>query len=185
MEGTLAEIRLFAGNFNPRSWALCNGQLLSIASYTAVFALLGTTYGGNGTTTFALPDFRGRSGFGAHFSSGPGLPNIDLGELAGTESITLVSTQLPVHNHSLNGVASLTQGANAEREATNANPSTRYPGIVSGGNAYSTSSDSNMAAIINNITLSPAGSNQPFSIRPPYLGLNFIICLEGIFPSRN
>src|SRR6476660_4017904 len=99
MEGTIAEIRLFAGNFAPRSWAFCAGQILSIAQNTALFALLGTTYGGNGQTTFALPDFRGRIAVGT--GSGPGLPIMDLGEVAGEPTHTLITTEMPAHNHTV------------------------------------------------------------------------------------
>src|SRR5690242_20434903 len=97
MEGTIAEIRMFAGNFAPRGWAFCQGQILSIAQNTALFSLLGTTYGGNGQTTFGLPDFRGRTAVGT--GQGPGLPSITLGELAGEPTHTLIITEMPAHNH--------------------------------------------------------------------------------------
>src|SRR5438270_2669849 len=96
-EPFLGEIRMFGGNFAPRGWSLCNGQLLPIAQNTALFSLLGTTYGGNGQTTFALPDLRGRVPL--HWGQGPGLSNYDLGEQTGTESVTLLSTQMPAHSH--------------------------------------------------------------------------------------
>src|SRR5215210_3177126 len=112
MEGYIAEIRLFAGNFAPRGWAFCQGQILSIASNTALFSLLGTTFGGNGQTTFALPDFRGRSPFG--FGQGPGLANMNLGELAGSTSVTLTTDTIPQHNHVASS-ANLLAGGNAER----------------------------------------------------------------------
>src|SRR4051812_4210500 len=96
-EPFLAEIVMFAGNFAPRGWAFCNGQILSIAQNTALFSLLGTTYGGNGQTTFSLPDFRGRSPVGT--GQGPGLATIDLGEVSGAEAVTLLTTQMPVHTH--------------------------------------------------------------------------------------
>ena len=97
----LGEIRMFGGNFAPRGWAMCNGQILSIAQNTALFSLLGTTYGGNGQTTFALPDMRGRAPI--HPGQGPGLSNRDLGESAGAETITLSQAQMPVHNHPVQG----------------------------------------------------------------------------------
>src|SRR5215204_3802779 len=96
-EGTIAEIRLFAGNFAPRSWAFCQGQIMSIAQNTALFSILGTTYGGNGQTTFALPDFRGRVAVGA--GGGPGLVNISLGEVSGEPTHTLIRQEMPSHNH--------------------------------------------------------------------------------------
>ena len=98
-ESFIGEIRLFAGNFNPRGWMFCHGQLLSIAQNTALFALLGTTYGGNGQTTFALPDLRGR--LPVHFGQGAGLSQVQLGEVSGTEHVTLLATQIPVHTHTM------------------------------------------------------------------------------------
>src|SRR6188472_303063 len=111
-EPFIGMIVMFAGNFAPRNWAFCDGQLLSIAQNTALFSILGTTYGGNGQTTFALPDFRGRVAVGT--GTGPGLSNISLGEVAGEASVTLISTQMPQHNHTISG--------NAGGLANNANP---------------------------------------------------------------
>src|SRR5690349_7266038 len=162
MEGTIAEIRMFAGNFAPRNWAFCSGQLMSIASNTALFSLLGTTYGGNGVTTFALPDLRGRQPVGT--GQGPGLTNRILGEISGTETATLLITQLPAHTHTVTN--SLTIGSKAERPGTSAPPSGKYHSILAGSNAYSTTTDVNMAPIPvpNSGT---AGGSQPFSKRSP------------------
>lgn len=183
MEGTLAEIRMFAGNFAPQAWAFCQGQILSIAQNTALFALLGTTYGGNGQTTFALPDFRGRSPF--HTGQGPGLQNIDLGEQSGSASLTLLIANLPAHTHTLTPT-NLTVGGKAERVGTTNSPSGNYHSILNSNNAYSSSTDGLMAAVNNGgVNIGVTGSSQPFSNRAPYLGMNFIICLQGIFPSRN
>lgn len=182
MEGTIAEIRMFAGNFNPRFWALCQGQILSIASNTALFSLLGTTYGGNGQTTFALPDLRGRSPFGT--GQGPGLPSINLGEVAGANQVTLLTANLPAHNHTVSPV-NLTVGGKAERAGTTDSPVGNFHSILGGNNAYSSTSDGNMAPINGNSVLGATGGSQPTSTRSPYLGINFIICLQGIFPSRN
>lgn len=99
MEGYIAQIILFAGTFAPRGWAFCQGQILSISQNTALFSLLGTTYGGNGQTTFALPDLRGRAPIGT--GQGPGLSSISLGQMAGTENVTLLITQLPAHTHTV------------------------------------------------------------------------------------
>lgn len=181
MEGTLAEIRMFAGNFSPRGWQLCNGQLLSIAQWTAVFALVGTTYGGNGQTTFGMPDFRGRQPFGT--GNGPGLSPIVLGEVSGTESTTLLTTNLPAHNHTLTPT-NLSVGSKAERVGTDDLPTAKFNSILNANSAYSTTSDVNMAAL-NNPSLGVAGASQPLTIRSPYLGINYIICVEGIFPSRD
>src|SRR3954469_16478812 len=93
----IAQLTIFAGNFAPRAWASCNGQLMSISQNTALFSLIGTIYGGNGQTTFGLPDLRGRAAI--HFGQGPGLTNIDIGEVGGTESVTLLTQHLPIHNH--------------------------------------------------------------------------------------
>jgi microcystin-dependent protein len=181
MEGTLAEIRMFAGNFNPRSWFYCNGALLSIASNTALFSLLGTTYGGDGQVTFALPDLRGRVAVGAQFSQGPGLPAVQLGEMAGTTNVTLLSINLPAHNHTITG--GVTPQA-ATDGALGSDPTGRYLGP---GNFFSAAGDNvGMAQIpATGLTMSIAGSNSPMSIMQPYLGMNYIICAEGIYPSRN
>lgn len=182
MEGTLAEVRMFAGNFSPRGWQFCNGQLLSIAQWTAVFALVGTTYGGNGQTTFGMPDFRGRIAVGAQFSQGPGLPAIDLGEMSGVPNTTLILTNLPFHNHVVSGT--VTMVANSGTDGQTDDPNGR---LLSGANIYTnvTSEPAPMTPCQTNLTTAIAGSNQPFSNMPPYLGMNYIICVEGIFPSRN
>ncbi|MBL7731465.1 MAG: phage tail protein [Chitinophagaceae bacterium] len=180
MEGTLAEIRMFAGNFAPRGWQFCNGQLLPIAQWTAVFALVGTIYGGNGQTTFGIPDFRGRIALGT--GSGPGLPNVDLGEMAGVENTTLIITNLPLHNHPVTGTVSMV--ANSGTDGQTDDPNGRR---LCGDNIYTnvTSEPANMAPLQTNLTTAQAGSNQPFSNRSPYIGMNYIFCVEGIFPSRN
>jgi len=179
MEGYLAEIRMFAGNFAPRGWFFCQGQLLSISQWTAVFALVGTTYGGNGQTTFGVPDFRGRVALGT--GTGPGLPTVDLGEMAGTPTATLNITNLPMHNHPITGTLSMQAAADG---ALGTDPSNRRVGP---GSFYSASADDliNMAPLSGSLTVGLTGSNAPFSIMPPYLGMNYIMCVEGIFPSRN
>ena len=180
MEGTLAEIRMFAGNFSPRGWQLCNGQLLPIAQWTAVFALVGTTYGGNGQTTFGVPDFRGRVAVGAQFSQGPGLPNVDLGEMAGINTTTLLSINLPAHNHQVTG--NITPQA-ATDGALVTDPTGKYTGP---GLFYTGATDLvSKASIAVNLPTTIAGSNSPVSIMQPYLGMNYIFCVEGIFPSRD
>jgi microcystin-dependent protein len=180
MEGTIAEIRMFAGNFAPRNWAFCSAQIMSIAQNTALFSLLGTTYGGNGQTTFALPDFRGRVAVGT--GQGPGLPNITLGELAGTPTTTLTTNNMPAHNHQVAG--NITMVANSGTDGQTDDPTGRR---LSGANIYTnfTNEPVNMAPIAVNLPTTIAGNSQPFSIMPPYLGMNYIICMFGIFPSRN
>jgi microcystin-dependent protein len=182
MEGTLAEIRMFAGNFNPRGWQFCNGQLLSIAQWTAVFALVGTTYGGNGQTTFGIPDFRGRIAVGAQFSQGPGLPAYDLGQMAGTPTTTLLLSNLPFHNHPITG--NVTMVANSGTDGQTDDPNGRR---LSGATIYTnaTSEPSPMAPLQSTLATGFTGNNAPFNSMPPYLGMNYIFCVEGIFPSRN
>jgi microcystin-dependent protein len=167
MDPFLGEIRLFAGNFAPRSWALCNGQIMSIAQNTALFSLLGTTYGGNGQTTFALPDLRGR--VPVHAGQGPGLTNYDLGQQGGTETQTLTTSQIPAHTHALN--------ASSNDETTN-RPTNAVPAK---GGVY----DGTLNATMNPGAIGATGASQPHPNVQPYTTLNYIIALEGIFPSRN
>ena len=167
-EPFLGQITLFAGNFAPRGWAFCAGQILSIAQNTALFSILGTTYGGNGQTTFALPDLRGRVPVGP--GQGPGLSIVNLGQTGGTETTQLTVNQLPQHSHP----AGATQaGASSTRPAG---------GVPSAGGSYAASSD---GSTLNPNFIGPTGGGQPFDTRQPYLGVNYIIALEGIFPSRN
>jgi microcystin-dependent protein len=180
MEGTLAEIRMFGGNFAPRGWMLCQGQLLSIAQWTAVFALVGTTYGGNGQTTFGIPDFRGRCALGT--GQGPGQPSVDLGEQAGVPSTTLLLNNLPFHNHTLTG--SVTQQANTGVGGQTDDPGGRR--LMGSNNFTGAQTDLvSMAPVLSTLQVGFNGSSQPISNRPPYLGIEFIFCVEGIFPSRN
>ncbi len=173
-EPFFAEIIMFGGNFAPRGWALCNGQILPIAQNTALFSLLGTTYGGNGQTTFALPDLRGRVPI--HPGQGPGLSSYSLGQVAGSESTTLIQSNLPPAAPFV---------IHANNEATNAKPANRFPANAGTTNIY--------ADTDGGVTMNPAmvtggpqgGSSTPFEIMQPYLCVNFIIALEGIFPSRN
>ncbi len=178
MEGTIGEIRMFAGNFAPRTWAFCNSQLLPIAQNTALFSILGTTYGGNGQTTFGLPDFRGRVAVGT--GTGPGLPNVQLGEISGSPTVTLTTANMPAHTHSLTG--SITPQAATDGTLTS-DPSGRYIGP---GSFFAAAGDNvNMASVPNNLAIGVNGGSQPFSTAQPYLGMNYIICMFGIFPSRD
>jgi len=165
----IGTIQIFGFNFPPRGWAMCNGQLLSIAQNTALFSLLGTTYGGDGQTTFALPDLRGR--FPNHQGQGPGLSNYDIGQVAGSETVTLLNTNLPAHTH----------GLRAGTTSTTKNPTGKFIGLSSGGAAYTATQTGLMASN----AIDPAGGSQPFPNLNPYLTLNFCIALVGIFPSRN
>lgn len=186
MEGTIGEIRMFAGTFAPRNWAFCAGQLMSISQNTALFSILGTTYGGNGQTTFALPDLRGRAPIGA--GQGPGLSNISLGEVSGTETVTLLTTQMPAHTHTATLTGTVSLGCVDDNGNTDSPGGNRLAIAPAGTQVYSNAAaDAAMAAsnISGTVTIGIAGNSQPVPIRNPYLGMNYIICLFGIFPSRN
>ncbi|MFL5741699.1 MAG: phage tail protein [Flavisolibacter sp.] len=178
MNGVYGVVTCFAGNFAPRNWAMCNGQLLAINQNQALFSILGTTYGGNGTTNFALPDMRGRTAFSA--GQGSGQPNYDLGQKAGAETTTLTVPNLPTHQH--NGNVTLMMGASSD-DGTDPTPNDGYPSRFTG--AYSNSGSAAMLSPDYTGTISNAGGSQPFPIRSPFLGMNFIICLLGAFPTRN
>lgn len=167
----LGEIRLFSGNFAPRGWAFCNGQLLDISINSALYALLGTTYGGDGMTTFGLPDLRGRVPVGQ--GQGPGLSNRVIGQLAGTEAVTLAANQLPQHTHAPRAVPS---------SATQTSPANGTWAVTGGPPAYSSGSP---GAAMSSSAIGSAGGGQPHENMIPFLGLSFIIATEGIFPSRN
>lgn len=192
MEGYIAEMRYFASNFAPRNWALCAGQLLSISTNTALFSLLGTTYGGDGRTTFALPDARGR--FIVSPGQGTGLSNYVLGEKSGTNNATLTLQNLPSHNHTL--ISSSVNGnvlPKAAEEFNSDNPNGNTPATAdspvvpytTGQTPDVSLAPSAVTGLSNNISTGTAGGSQPFSIMSPFLGLNVIICQYGIFPSRN
>ncbi|KAB2918587.1 MAG: phage tail protein [Bacteroidetes bacterium] len=189
MEGTMAEIRLFAGNFSPKSWGYCNGQLLSIAQNTALFSLLGTTYGGDGRVTFALPDFRGRHPLSS--GQGPGLPNYPLGLATGTQSTSLTLGNLPPHSHSVTGTPSVTIKMPCNiSDGSGTEPEGQYPATPAGGaTMYSPAADSTLATInlnpVSNLIASVAGASMPIPLGSPYLGINYIICMYGIYPSRD
>lgn len=174
-EPFIGEIRIVTYNFAPRGWADCNGQILSIAQNTALFSLLGTTYGGNGQTTFALPDLRGR--FPAHEGFGPGLSGRYLGERSGTETHTLLTQNLPAHSHTANLLAQSGEGDRSD-------PSGAYPARAEEPlQPYAGSTSTAMAA--NGVQVGLTGNNQPVGHMPPYLCLRFIIALQGIYPSRD
>ncbi|MCB0696455.1 MAG: tail fiber protein [Chitinophagaceae bacterium] len=189
MEGMIGEIRLFAPNFAPKAWAYCQGQILSIASNTALFSILGTTYGGNGTTTFALPNFNGRSAVSS--GRGPGLSDYRLGQKTGTETVTLNITQMPAHTHTVlvtNPSGSVTMGGFND-EPNQASPVNGYPALVDGFTLYDTRADEFMQ--MSNVNVGGAinaaldGGNQSHENRQPFIAINYIICQYGIFPSRN
>lgn len=180
MDEFIGIIKIFGGNFAPQGWALCNGQLLSIAQNTALFSILGTTYGGDGRTTFGLPDLRGRAPIG--MGQGPGLPAIQQGELSGEANHTLIATEMPMHNHT-ESVSS----TDATLSAATSGASIATPGALSGRSFTPTlgfnTSTPNTA--LNPASISVAGGSQPHNNMQPYLGVNYIICLQGVFPSRS
>lgn len=183
MEGTIAEIRMFAGTFPPKNWAFCQNQILAIASNTALFSLLGTNYGGNGQTTFALPDLRGRVPVGA--GQGPGLSPYVLGQMAGTETFTISNANFPPHTHPFSGSITM-QGSAAAGNADA--PQNSYPGTLAGTNMYSTVNNGNgLANMQTTLTAAAAGSAspQPVSNIQPVMGMNYIICMFGVYPARN
>ncbi|HEX6384975.1 MAG TPA: tail fiber protein [Anaerolineae bacterium] len=172
-EPFIAEIRIFAGNFAPRGWAFCNGQLLPISQNTALFSLVGTTYGGDGRTTFALPNLQGRAPL--HPGQGPGLTARQLGEQGGTESVTLSAAEIPNHAHALQAYS---------RPGDLADPAERSLARASGGNVYQQNSSTNMVQM-DGQALADSGGSQPHNNMQPYLAINFIIALQGIYPSRS
>lgn len=182
-EPFIGEVKILAFQFAPKSYMLCSGQILSIAQNSALFALLGTTYGGNGQTTFALPDLRGRMPIGQ--GTGPGLPSHSMGEVAGTTSVTLLSSNLPAHVHTLNNmnVKLRVNGSSADSNT----PADFYLGTNNNEQLYSETPGNNefAAPAVVSGTTDIAGSNAPIGIMNPYLVINYSIAIYGIFPSRN
>lgn len=180
MEEFIGVIKLFAGTFEPRGWAYCDGRILPIAQNTALFSLLGTTYGGNGQTTFALPDLRSRIPVGT--GTGPGLSTYVAGQSLGTESVTMTLANMPAHNHPITGTVKIPiNDSNADADG----PVGAYLGTP-GESIYSTTQNGFAAnAVTSDLNTAPIGGNIPLSITQPVLALNYIICLYGIYPSRN
>ncbi|MBL0141436.1 MAG: phage tail protein [Betaproteobacteria bacterium] len=164
----VAEIRILACNFPPKGWAFCNGQLIPISQNTALFSLVGTFYGGDGKTTFALPDLQGR--FPMHPHQGPGLTDRVLGETGGQEGVALLSSEMPQHTHTLMG------GTGTPQQS----PSGNVPG-----QSPAKSYHPGPATASNFDLLQPAGGGAPHNNMPPYLVLNFCIAQQGIFPARS
>ncbi len=170
-----AEIRIFAGNFAPRGWAFCDGQLLPIAQNTALFSLIGTTYGGDGRTTTALPNLQGRAPM--HPGRGPGLTARRLGQKVGVETVTLTEAQIPAHSHTVR--ATTTPPPPASTTPSNTTALARS----GGGQIYQTDTSSNLVDMASE-TLSTTGGGQAHTNLQPFLTLNFIIALVGLYPSR-
>lgn len=172
----VAEIRIFGGNFAPYGWAMCNGQLMPISQNTALFSLVGTFYGGDGKSTFGLPNLQGSAPLG--MGQGPGLSLRDIGEAGGEQTVTLLTTEMPAHNHTAQACTS----GGMDTPASNAWGESKLGKTPL--NVYSASNGPT------NVQMSPsalsiAGSSLPHNNLPPYLCLNFIIALQGVFPSRS
>ncbi|TNE67503.1 MAG: phage tail protein [Bacteroidetes bacterium] len=178
MEGTIGQILFFAGNFAPRTWMLCNGQLLSIASNTALFSILGTQFGGDGRTTFGLPNFQSRVPVGA--GAGPGLPTVVLGATYGSETHTLTTAQMPVHDHVVGSVTIPVSTGNATSDAPDGNV---FAGTSDDQYAAAVAPDAQLAGTA--LTLGNTGGGQPINKVKPVLAVNFVICVQGVYPSRN
>lgn len=169
-EPFIGQIKVFGFNFAPRFYALCNGQLLPISTNQALFSLLGTTYGGNGTTNFALPNLQGRAAL--HFGQGPGLSNYSQGQTGGEENHTLLQTEMPQHNH---------LAAASNNTADQTYPPGNLWANAGSGPGFSSTGGSTM----NLQSLANAGGSQPHNNMQPYLVVNYCIALSGLFPSRN
>ena len=174
---------MFAGNFAPRAWAFCQGQLMAIAQNDALFALIGTTYGGDGQTTFGLPDLRSR--IPIHNGQGPGLSSYQLGQMGGTETNTLLANNVGGHTHAVTGNAGV-QAATGDGQAAAA--VNNFP-AGNGDAIYSNTTDNSAMAPASlsgvTVAVQTPNGNQPVNNLMPYTCMNFIICVEGIFPSRN
>lgn len=186
-EPFLAQIIMFGGNFAPRSWAYCDGQLLPISQYTALFSILGTTYGGDGRTTFALPDLRGRVPI--HAGSGPGLSTYRLGDRGGVEDVTLNTTQIPAHSHAATATSTASMLAES-REGTVSTPAGNM--LAAGSNIFRPNArtddvamDPAMVSVETSVQTQNAGGNLSHTNLQPFLSVHYIIALQGLFPSRS
>jgi microcystin-dependent protein len=167
----VAEIRIFPFNFAPTGWAFCNGQIMPLSQNTALFSLLGTTYGGNGQSTFALPNLQGSAPM--FWGQGPGLSLHDLGETGGADTVTLLQSEIPNHSHTLRAVASLADSPTPDNAAFSR---------VSGATPYLPTGAATVA--MSPFALAPSGGNLPHNNLQPYLTLSFCIALQGVFPPR-
>jgi len=171
MYSYIGQLKMFAGNYAPEGWMLCQGQLLPIAEYDTLFSLIGTTYGGDGQSTFALPDLRSRTP--NHMGQGPGLSNYTIGEMIGSETVTLTQQQIPAHSHAFVGSTS---------PSNSPNPGNNLIGQASQIDMFWAD---NPSVPMKNTSLTPVGGSQPHENKMPYLVLNYIICLYGIYPSQS
>lgn len=178
MEGTIGEIRMFAASFAPKSWNYCDGSLINIRSNTALYSILGSTYGGDGVNTFALPDLRARTAVGV--GQGPGLTGYTLGQKSGAPTISLSEANLPPHTHLANTqilIPASSEGGSVTNPAGSI--------LAAKAKQYSNEADVTLKAFTAPVTMSPAGGNTPIPLSQPALGMNYVICMFGVFPSRN
>ncbi|MEJ0103773.1 MAG: tail fiber protein [Bacteroidota bacterium] len=179
MDGVLGVITCFAGNFEPRDFAFCNGQSIAISSNQTLFSLIGTTYGGDGITTFKLPDLRGR----APVSSGQGLSSYSLAQQKGAETSAMTAGMLPPHSHS--GPVLLYLMADNSGASPTPTPDFAYPASINGGYAVPSNLNTMQAPVYSDMNMIPTGNSSPADIQSPYLAINYIICVNGLFPSHN
>lgn len=175
MDPFVAEIRIYPFNFPPKGWAFCNGQLISISQNTALFSLLGTTYGGDGKSNFALPNLQGNVPM--HPGQGPGLSLHDLGETGGSETVTLLQSEIPSHSHQL-------MCDNADKGGDKHSPAGTAFAKIPGGTPPAYAPPDTGTVAMNGNAITPVGGNQPHNNMSPYLTLNFCIALQGVYPPR-
>jgi len=173
----VAEIRIFCGNFAPKGWAFCNGQILPISQNTALFSLLGTTYGGDGKSNFGLPNLQGAFPMHTGASQGPGLTLRNLGEASGTGTVTLITTEMPTHAHAPSASADPAASASPVQGVTGP--------VMLAGTSVPVYGALTEATSLAGAAIGPVGGSQPHENHQPYLALNFIIALQGIFPPRS
>lgn len=196
MEPYLASLLLFGGNFAIRGYAFCMGQIISIAQNTALFSLLGTTYGGNGQTSFALPDLRGRTPIGT--GNAPGLGNYNLGQVGGNISTTLTISNMPAHTHTADiSTLAVAPSASTATGTTNTPGPSLVPAVPPNSGSGPSAQQVKVygvkdatttlfpTPVSGSVVIGPAGGNQPFSIENPYLAMSWLIAMEGVYPSRN
>lgn len=198
MDGYIGQIIMFAGNFAPTNWLFCNGQTLAINQYQALYSIIGNIYGGNGATTFNLPDLRGRVPLHVGQSNAPGATNHALAQSTGAETAALSIAQLPSHNHSLTGTTAtitLPAQASSSNPADQTNPNGNIPAVTQASgkaaNSYTTPANANgtlsgggSVPVSLSGNTSPTGNGTPVSLMQPSLCVNFIICTQGIYPDR-
>lgn len=181
MDGTLGQVIMFAGNFAPRNWAYCSGQLLAISQNSALFSILGTIYGGDGRTTFALPDLRGRSAIGV--GNGPGLSSYREGQRGGVETVTLNLTEIPSHTHT--AIPSGSSSSSLVRGAGKGTGGNFIADVAANFKPNGGGAPIEGLSVNGGFTVGNTGGSRAHENRSPFLAINFVICTQGLFPSRN